>query len=581
MSHEFQRYQRLLMIYLRPQWRRVLCLLFFVCAGIALSLINPQLLSSFIDAAIAGKPLSSLLLLAGFFLAVAFIKQVTVLIEAYVAENIALSTTNRLRADLMLHCLQLDSAFHTVHTPGELIERVDGDVSSLSNFFSRFLVSLLGNLLLLLGVLLLLYVIDWRIGLALSGFTLFSLIVFDRLRNIASTAWQDERQASAELFGFLEERLAGTEDVRSSGATTYMHYGLAARSRQRLLKLRRAIQLNFASWGPATVLTALGTALALLLGSYLFLNKSISIGTVYLIFNYSLLLNTPIEQIVNQIRDLQQTTGSINRIQQLFDTTSSLQDGEGAPLPPGALAVAFQDVTFGYVEDLPVLKQLQLLIPAGSILGLLGRTGSGKSTLSKLLVRLYDPLQGSIQLGGVDLRSLKQDELHARIGIVTQDVHILHTTVRNNLTLFDPAIQDERILEVLEMLGLSSWYHSLPKGLETRLAPGGSGLSAGEAQLIAFARVFLKDPSLVILDEASSRLDPVTERLLEQAIDRLLKDRTGIIIAHRLATVQKADHILILEQGACKEYGERQALAADPASHFAHLLQAGLMEVLA
>lgn len=172
-------------------------------------------------------------------------------------------------------------------------------------------------------------------------------------------------------------------------------------------------------------------------------------------------------------------------------------------------------------------------------------------------------------------------DLRKRIGMVTQDVHVLHTTVRNNLTLFDAGIADEKIIQALADLGLEAWYKSLPQGLNTKLAPGGSGLSAGEAQLLSFARVFLKDPGLVILDEASSRLDPVTERLLERAIDKLLERRTGIIIAHRLATVQRANTIMILENGHCCEYGQREMLASDPDTRFARLLRTGLEEVLA
>jgi len=165
--------------------------------------------------------------------------------------------------------------------------------------------------------------------------------------------------------------------------------------------------------------------------------------------------------------------------------------------------------------------------------------------------------------------------------MVTQDIQLFHASVRDNLAFFDRRIPDERIMDALDTLGLMKWYRGLPDGLDTKLAPGGSGLSAGEAQLLAFARVFLKDPGLVILDEASSRLDPASERRLETAVDRLLVRRTGIIIAHRLATIQRADAILILDEGRIREYGSRARLASDPDSHFAHLLRAGMDEILA
>jgi ATP-binding cassette subfamily B protein len=248
--------------------------------------------------------------------------------------------------------------------------------------------------------------------------------------------------------------------------------------------------------------------------------------------------------------------------------------------------VEFDGVSFAYNtneaydEDGMVIADLSFQLRPGRVLGLLGRTGSGKTTLTRLLFRLYDPGAGTIRLGGADIRGLRLAALRRHVGIVTQEVQIFRATVRDNLTFFDACADDARIVAVLESLGMGTWLRALPAGLDSELVAGGAGLSAGEAQLLAFARVFLQDPGLVILDEASSRLDPVTERLIESAVDRLLADRTGIIIAHRLATVQRADEILILEQGTVREHGRREALVRDPASRFAGLLRAGLEEVL-
>ena len=219
-------------------------------------------------------------------------------------------------------------------------------------------------------------------------------------------------------------------------------------------------------------------------------------------------------------------------------------------------------------------------LPPGAVLGLLGRTSSGKTTLTRLLFRLFDPTAGTIRLGDTDLRDTRLVELRQRIGLVTQEVQLFHATVRDNLTFFDPSIPDGRIVAVLDEVGLTRWYRSLPAGLDTELAAGGSGLSAGEAQLLAFARVFLRDPGLVILDEASSRLDPATEGQLERAVDRLLQGRTAIVIAHRLATVERADEIALLEAGHIVEQGARIALARDPTSRFSQLRRIGLAEVL-
>ena len=224
------------------------------------------------------------------------------------------------------------------------------------------------------------------------------------------------------------------------------------------------------------------------------------------------------------------------------------------------------------------------------MLGLLGRTGSGKTTLTRLLFRLYDPNIGTIRLGSnghqsgstqmIDVRQASLANLRRHIGLVTQEVQLFRATVRDNLTFFDKTTPDEQILAVIEVLGLSDWYSSLPEGLDTELETGGASLSAGEAQLLAFTRVFLKDPGLVILDEASSRLDPATEQLIERAVDRLLQNRTGIIIAHRLRTVHRADQIMIIEAGHIREFGPYRRLVEDPNSRFSQLLQTGLEEVL-
>jgi ATP-binding cassette subfamily B protein len=219
-------------------------------------------------------------------------------------------------------------------------------------------------------------------------------------------------------------------------------------------------------------------------------------------------------------------------------------------------------------------------VPAGGTLGLLGRTGSGKTTLTRLLLRLYDPTHGDVCLGEVNLRDVPNADLRAHVAIVTQDIQLFSATVRDNLTFFDATISDERIMAALDELGMGDWARTLPKGLATPLASGGAGLSAGEAQLLAFARAFLRDPGLVILDEASSRLDPATERKLEHAVDKLLEGRTGIIIAHRLGTVQRVDQIMILEDGRVRESGQREHLVRDLDSRFSQLLRVGMEEAL-
>jgi ATP-binding cassette subfamily B protein len=307
----------------------------------------------------------------------------------------------------------------------------------------------------------------------------------------------------------------------------------------------------------------------------------VTIGTVYLFVNYINLLDEPFWAMTHEIESFQTIGACVERLTEFRNFKAEVVDGPGVDIPAQPLALAFKDVTFSYNGNDSVLSGLSFQLQPRSILGLLGRTGSGKTTLARLIFRLYDPGSGCIEINGADIQDARLEPLRRSIAIVTQDVQLFRASVRDNLTFFDRGIPDEKILATLEELELGDWYRALPKGLDTPLETGSRSLSAGEAQLLAFTRVFLRDPGLVILDEASSRLDPATEQRLERAIDKLLKNRTAIIIAHRLGTVQRADEIMILDGGMVSEYGDRQQLATDVNSRFYQLLQTGLEEVLA
>ena len=569
----------MLSVYLRPQRLQVVGLTLILLGGIALQLITPRVLRDFIDLALASASYTTLTQKALQFFALVLVTQVTATVATYLSERVAWTATNLLRGDLAAHCLRLDMTFHQKYSPGTLIERIEGDVDALSNFFSQFIVRLLANAVLIVGVLVMLYREDWRAGLGMTVFAAIAIVVMLRLRQIGTPRWSALRQKSAEAYGFLGEVLHGTEDIQSSGAKGYILRRFDDLLRAWLPLRRNALMVFSLIWTSTMLLFTLGTGFSFGLGYYLWSLGAISAGTVYLIFNYTELIRQPIEQIRVQMEDLQRAGASINRVQELFALQSKVQDGEGCTLPAGALAVEFHGVTFRYGDEAAALSGINYQVGAGKVLGLLGRTGSGKSTLARLLLRLYDPSEGQILLSGVPTSACKLAEVTRRVGLVPQEVQIFGTTVRNNLTLFDPTIRDEQILEVIEAFELSSWFRSLARGLDTELGPGG-GLSAGQAQLLNFARVALRDPGLVILDEATSRLDLATEALVDRATARLLRGRTGIIIAHRLHTVQKADLIMVLEGGELLEFGARQELVSDPASHFSGLLRTGLEAVL-
>jgi ATP-binding cassette subfamily B protein len=577
----FQQYWDLLARYIHPQRGRFILLCVLLLSSIGLQLVNPQIMRYFIDATQTSTEQRDLLLAALAFIGVSLIQQVVGVSTTYVGENVAWTATNALRAEMARHCLNLDMSYHNNASPGELIERIDGDVAELSNFFSQLVIRVLGNILLLFGILIALLLEDWRVGLAFTGFAALTLLALNEVRGIAIPYQKKMREATADLFGYLEERLAGTEDIRSSGAVDFVLLGIYKLS-VRVLGFwfsaqRRFVVVRFTAGMSMT----LGASMAFIAGYMLFHAGQISVGTVYLIVYYTNLLRRPIRELTQQVENLQNIGAATERLRELRAIESKLKDGPGADIPADALALAFEDVHFSYKEDEPVLEGINFQLEPGRVLGLLGRTGSGKTTLARLVFRLYDPTQGCVMLGGVPLTVSRLKALRERVALVTQDVQLFQATVRDNITFFNRSIPDGQILAVLHELELDEWLQALPKGLDTRLETGGRSISAGEAQLLAFTRVFLRNPGLVILDEASSRLDPATEQLIERAIDKLLKNRTAIIIAHRLGTIHRTDEIMILEDGRIIEYGNRQRLAADPDTRFHGLLRTGLEEVLA
>jgi ATP-binding cassette subfamily B protein len=437
-----------------------------------------------------------------------------------------------------------------------------------------------GSALTLTGVLVAVLFEDWRLGLGLLAFVAVAAVTIARLRNSAVPQATERQQALADLFGEVEQRLTGAEDLRANGGgghavrrtleATSVLYRAAMRSGRATMRIHSITMAVFLA----------GSTMSLVVGTMLFSSGAISLGTVYLLFSYTALIRQPLEQISDELRHVQGAVAGLARINELLAIRASVRDEGTRTLPPGPLPLALDRVDFAYDKGKTVLTGLSIQVRPGSVLGVVGRTGSGKSTLARLLLRLADPTEGVVRIGGVDAREVQLDELRARVGLVTQEVQLMAASVRDNLTVFGahPA-DDDRLVAVLDSLGLGEWYRALPDGLDTVLGPGGEGASAGEAQLLAFARVFVRDPGVVILDEAASRVDPASEARIERALDRLLAGRTTIVIAHRLGTVARADDILVLDGGRIAEHGPRQALADDPGSRFARLLATGLSGV--
>lgn len=574
--------------YLSPEAGLLLLLAVFLAVSIAAQIINPLIMRHFIDAAQTHRPLFVLTRAALLFLGLALLFQITAVAETYVAELVGWRVTNQMRSDLTRHCLSLDMSFHKTHLPGEMIERIDGDVSMLSNYFSRLVVSVGANALLALGVLVAILCVNPPVGLGVLGLLVVGGAALLPIQKRGAAASKASRQASSDQFGFIEERISGAEDIRACGATDYTLSRLYPLMRTLYETTVRSWLLGQAGWAVINVTFALAQVTALLIGAYFFLHHRMTLGTLYVLFDYTFLIVLPLEQLANQMQNLQQAGGSVERIQELLQTRSALTSAElptekhpaeepqnpsaeEIPETKGALSIEFDRVTFGYEADAPVLPELSFQLAAGRTMGVLGRTGSGKTTLLRLLFRLYDPQAGTVRLGGQPLAALPLSGTRARIGLVTQDVQIFHASVRDNLTFFNASVADAKVRASLEEVGLWDWCAALPQGLDTVLEAGGS-LSAGESQLLSLARVFLKDPDLILFDEFSSRLDPATEASLSQAVNRLLVGRTAVIVAHRLETVRLVDEILVLEDGRIQEHGDRMVLTENALSHYARLL---------
>ena len=558
---------------LRPDAARWVVLGLLVAAGAALTITGPLVVRRLVDRAADGADTSEIVRLASVFLVIAVTTQMLAVVVTWFATVAAWRTTNGLRMQMARHVLGLDHEFHRTHTPGELIQRVDGDVTSVSEFLGKVVTKAAGAAMVVAGMIVVLTVIDWRLGLGMAVYVAAALAVVVRGRHRAVSESSDEMGALGRLYGGIEERLTAAEDLRASGAADHVAWRFVEDSEEALTSAVRRERAFLVMWWFVQAAVAAGWVVALVLGAWLVDAGTISLGTAFLLFQYVLLVSRPLEEVVHELETVQKANGAMVRVLDLMATEATVVD-EGRTSPPaGPLSVTASALCFDYGDDQPVLSDVDLAIGSGRSVGIVGRTGSGKTTLSRLVLRLVEPTDGTLALGGVPIADIPLAELRSRVALVPQEVELFAGTVRDNVTLFDDGPTDVAVGDALRRVGLDVLVDA---GLDRQLGAAGSGLSAGQAQLLALARVWLRDPDLVVLDEATARVDPETEARLEAAVADLMRGRTSLVIAHRLSTLRSVDDIVVFEGGRIVEQGSRSQLVGDDDSRFARLLAMAL-----
>ncbi|MBA2545788.1 MAG: ABC transporter ATP-binding protein, partial [Solirubrobacterales bacterium] len=506
-------------------------------------------------------------LIVAAFIATALLYWGASYIQTYLVGWVGQRALQDLRLRIFAHLQEMSIGFFTRNRPGVLISRITNDVDALDQLISTGVVTLFQSTLTLIGVVVIMLFLD--VGLALVVFLTFPLLAIASIvfRIVAASAYRITRERIAEVTAYLQESLSGIRVVRSF-----------AQERRHVTRMGELNQLNRdanmktvylnASYFPAVeLLSAIGTAVILIYGGYQALDLSgdaqaEQIGVVVAFVAYLATFFDPIQQLSNLYTTYQQGMAALDKIFDLLDTEPDLVDKPGA-LDPRPLRgeIELEDVWFSYGDDGRwAMKDVSIEIPAGETLALVGETGAGKSTLAKLVSRFYDPQRGRVLVDGHDLRDLRAQCLRSQLGIVPQEGFLFSGSIRDNLAFGRPDASDEEIEAAADGIGAAEFIRRLPAGFGTEVGERGVALSAGQRQLIAFARALLAEPRILILDEATSNVDVRTERTIEEGLERLLSGRTAIVIAHRLSTIRNADRIAVLENGRIAEIGTHDEL---------------------
>jgi ATP-binding cassette subfamily B protein len=539
----------------------------------AAGLAPPYLAGRAIDDGITAGDEGALTVIVVVFLVSAVVYWGASYAQTYLVGWVGQRALQDLRSRIYQHLQSMSIGFFTRQRAGVLISRLTNDVQALDSLVTDGIVTLFQATLTLASVVVILLLLD--VPLALVVFLTFPLLFIASLifRIISADAYRATREKIANITAYLQETISGVRVVRTFGQERRHVTRMSALNEENRAVNMRTVYLN-ASYFPAVeLLSAIGTGAILLVGGYRAISGDIETGVVVAFVGYLNAFFDPIQQISQLYTTYQQGMAALDKIFDLLDTRPDMIDRPGA-IDPGEIrgAVRLEDVWFSYAgggdarevadDGTWAMQAIDLDIPTGQTVALVGETGAGKSTLAKLVARFYDPQRGRVLVDGHDLRDLDSSALRSRLGIVPQEGFLFSGTIRDNVAFGRPDAPLADIEDAVRAVGAEEFIARLPDGIDTEIGERGVQLSAGQRQLVSFARALLAEPRILILDEATSNVDVRTERIIEEALGRLLHGRTSIVIAHRLSTIRRAGKIVVLEQGEIVEAGTHEELLA-------------------
>jgi ABC-type multidrug transport system fused ATPase/permease subunit len=549
---------------LRPYRGRVTVMAVALLVATAAGLAPPYLAGVAIDNGIKAGDLSTLDWIVAAYIASALLYWAATYAQTYLVGWVGQRALQNLREQIYSHLQTMSIGFFTRRKPGVLISRLTNDVEALDTLVTDGVTTLVSSTLTLVGVVVILLILD--LPLALVTFATFPILALGSVvfRIASAGAYRRTREKIANITAYLQETLSGVRVVRSFAQEPRHLRRMSELNEENRQVNMTTVYLNAAYFPAVELLSAIGTGVILLYGGYRALNGDVQIGVLVAFVGYLNAFFDPIQQISQLYTTYQQGMAALDKIFDLLETKPDMVDKPGA-LDPGRIRgeIELERVRFSYGDDSDLaLDGIDLHVPAGQTVALVGETGAGKSTLAKLVARFYDPREGRVLVDGHDLRDLSSTALRRQLGIVPQEGFLFSGTVRENIAFGRPDAAEDEIQAAAAAVGADRFIARLRNGYETEIGERGVQLSAGQRQLIAFARALLAEPRILILDEATSNVDVRTERIIEQGLERLLLGRTAIVIAHRLSTIRRAGRIVVLEHGRIAEAGTHQELIA-------------------